>query len=68
MVDMIETEEWAITKAGQVGGEYLDSIKISDLSRLTMLQYSVYVRCIVSSYLGEMNRLQLIAKDSLPPF
>jgi hypothetical protein len=67
MVDMTETEAWAITKAGQVGGEYLDELRITDLSRLTMGQYSVYVRCIVSSYLGEIARLQgTPTKDGVP--
>ena len=68
MVDMNETEAWAITHSGQIGGQYLDSIKISDLSRLTMEQYSIYVRCIVSAYLGEISRLQAVQKDSPAPF
>ena len=69
MIDPNKMEEWAITKAGQVGGEFLDELRISDLSRLTMTQYNTYVRCIISCYLGQMDIFRLAAaKDHPLPF
>ena len=68
MIDATKAEKWAITKAGQVGGEYLDQLKITDLSRLTMAQYDIYVRCIISSYLGLIEIARSSAKDSPFPF
>jgi len=68
MIDADKMEEWAITKAGQTGGEFLDELRISDLSRLTMTQYSAFVRCIISSYLGQISIFQNAAKEFPCPF
>ena len=69
MIDATKTELNAILNAGQIGGEFLDSVKITDLSRLTQQQYQTYVRCIISAYLGEMDRLRLIPiKENELPF
>ncbi len=69
MIDATKTEFDAILHAGQMGGEFLDSLKITDLSHMTQAQYNTFIRCVVSAYLGEINRLaQAAAKDFPIPF
>ena len=66
MIDMTETERKAILHAGQMGGEYLDELRITDLYKLSQGQYETYVRCVVSAYLGEIARLAHKSTSPLP--
>jgi hypothetical protein len=66
MIDMIATEKTAILHAGTMGGEYLDSIKITDLSRLTIEQYGIFIRCVVSAYLGQIQILSAQDEKEIP--
>lgn len=69
MVDMTETEKHAIIHGGNMGGQMLDELKIYDLGRLTQAQYECFIRCVVSGYLGEMDRLRVAAAKDFPlPF
>ena len=69
MIDANETEMWAITHGGNMGGQFLDELRITDFSRMTQGQYQTFIRCIISGYLGEMARLQSLVKpDSKVPF
>ena len=66
MIDMTETERKAIIHGGNIGGEYLDDLRITDLAKLNQGQYETYVRCVVSAYLGEIARLSQQATSPLP--
>ena len=66
MIDMTENERSAIIHGGNCGGEYLDSIRITDLARLTQANYETFIRCVVSGYLGEMDRLRAAAAKDFP--
>lgn len=69
MIDASKTELEAILHAGQMAGEFLDSLKITDLSRMTQAQYNTFIRCVVSAYLGQLTILQVAdAKDFPIPY
>ena len=69
MIDATKTELYAILHAGQMAGEFLDSLKITDLSRMTQDQYNTFIRCVVSAYLGQMDILRVAAAKDFPlPF
>ena len=69
MIDASKTELQAILHAGQMAGEFLDSLKITDLSRMTQAQYNTFIRCAVSAYLGQIAILQVAAAKDFPlPF
>lgn len=50
MVDPDEHECVALEFASQMGGEYLESIGVTDLSRVTADQWQSLVECIVTGY------------------
>lgn len=60
MVDPTEAEQDAMLKAGQAGGEYLDSIDKFDLSKLTHGEYMTFVEAVITTYLDELR--------NTPPF
>ena len=67
MIDPTLNEQQAIVHSGNIGGQYLDSIRVTDLSRLTQIQYETYVRVLISAYQGEMQRLCAVRpQDNFP--
>ena len=57
MVDMTENEIQAIMHAGTPGGEYLDSIKKTDLAVLTEEEWYTFIECIVTGYQDKLFEL-----------
>lgn len=54
-------EEWelpAIMHGGANGGEYLDSIGIYSLDKLSPEQWQTFLECICLNYHAEHNRLK----------
>ena len=45
MVDWTKEEDEMLLQAGQAGGEYLDSIGVTDLGRLNKTQWTMFLRC-----------------------
>ena len=66
MVDPTATELNAIVHASNMGGEFLDEIRITDLAKLTTWQYRAYIRVIISAYQGEIDRLRVAAAKDFP--
>ena len=66
MIDPSQTELNAIVHASNMGGEFLDELRITDLAKLTTWQYRAYIRVIISAYQGEMQRLQIAAAKDFP--
>ena len=68
MIDMTNTEYQAIVYAGNQGGQYLDSIRLTDLSKLNQGQYETFIRVLISSYQNQLVLIQAAVKDSQPPY
>lgn len=56
MKDPTKDELDAIDAGGQCGGEYLDEIGKTDLSTMTEDEWRTFCRCIVTGYIGEMQK------------
>jgi hypothetical protein len=50
MIDPDEHEAKALEGAGQMGGEYLESLGVTDLGQMTAEQWALLVECIVTGY------------------
>ena len=48
--DMTEKEFEAMIKAGQMGGEYLESIGKTDLSLLSQQEWQTFLKCVCLEY------------------
>jgi hypothetical protein len=68
MIDATDTELAALLYAGNCGGEYLDSIRLTDLARLNQAQYQTFIRVLISSYQNQLVLIQAAQKDSPAPF
>jgi hypothetical protein len=58
MSDIQDWEREAILNAGANGGEYLESIGITDLQSLTPHQWQTFLEVICIHYHAEHNRLK----------
>jgi hypothetical protein len=56
MIDKTHDEKAALVAGGNAGGEYLDSIGITDLVTLSVEQYQQYVECVVGGYIEHLER------------
>ena len=50
MIDATEEEIFAAQNAGVIAGEYLESIKKYDLSRITQAEWQQFVLILIDSY------------------
>ena len=57
MIDKTHDEQAALVAGGNAGGEYLDSIGITDLVTLTVEQYQQYVECVVGGYIEHLEKV-----------
>ena len=57
MIDPTKSEREAMVHAGINGGEYLDSIKKTDLAKMSDDEWNTFVEAIVTGYIEEMQRL-----------
>ena len=57
MIDPTPNEIAALEHGGCMGGEYLDSIRCSDLSRLTHEQWRTFIEAVVAGYIDRMQAL-----------
>ena len=55
MIDKNADEEQAMIAGGNAGGEYLDSIGVTDLVTLSVEQYRTYVECVVTGYVNYLS-------------
>ena len=51
MIDKTPENQQSLVKASQFGGEYLDSIGVYDLTRLTEEQWATFIECVVDGFL-----------------
>lgn len=56
MIDKTHDEQAALVAGGNAGGQYLDSIGITDLVTLSVEQYQQYVECVVGGYLDHLQQ------------
>ncbi len=62
MIDPTPNEHAALAYAGDMGGDYLDSLGLTDLAQLSPEQWQTFLSCVIGGY-GE--RLQeLAAQDA----
>ncbi len=57
MIDPTPNEIAALEHGGRMGGEYLDSVRCSDLSRLTLDQWRTFIETVVTGYIDRMQSL-----------
>lgn len=57
MIDPTPNEIAALEHGGHMGGEYLDSIRCTDLSRLTLDQWRTFIEAVVTGYADHLRRL-----------
>jgi hypothetical protein len=65
MIDPDEIERIAVLAGGRDGGEYLDSLGVSDLASLNDQQWAQFLRCVVGGFQRAMQDIQH-ANDGLP--
>ncbi|WP_435018473.1 DUF6511 domain-containing protein [Tundrisphaera sp. TA3] len=65
MTDPDEKERIALLAGGRMGGEYLDSLGVSDLAALDDGRWLQFLRCVVGGYADAMHQFHL-ATDGLP--
>jgi hypothetical protein len=58
MTDMQPFEIEAALYGGQMGGEYLESIGVTDLKTLSSEQWRTFLVTVTSNYHAEHNRLK----------
>lgn len=57
MIDPTPNEQAALRHGGSMGGEYLESIRLTDLARLTEDQWLTFVEAIVTGYCDALRDL-----------
>lgn len=57
MNDLEEYEENALTYAGQMAGEYLESINKTDLTTLTPQEWEIFIKCVGVNFLTKRAEL-----------
>jgi uncharacterized protein YdaT len=50
MIDKTKKEEHAIDIAGQVAGEYIDSLGKTDLALFSQEEYATFIEAVVTAY------------------
>lgn len=60
-MDIQDWEKDAAHNAGRVGGEYLESVGVFDISKLTKEQWETFLECVCMAY--EVEKVKLS-----PPF
>lgn len=67
MLDPQDLEVKALQEAGMAGGEYLESIRQTDLRQLTSAQWGTFVKAVVGCYVDQLqsaaNRLREVAAE-----
>ena len=71
MIDPDERERIALLTGGRDGGEYLDSLAMSDLASLADDQWFQFLRCVVGGFQAAMQAIQHanhgLPHDAPPP-
>ena len=57
MIDPDEHEAKALEHAGEMGGEYLESLGVTDLAQITPTQWGILIECIVTGYQDRLAAL-----------
>lgn len=62
MIDPTPNECAALAYASEMGGEYLDSLGLTDLAQLSPDQWQTFLRCIIGGYGARLQ--ELAAQDT----
>jgi len=57
MIDLTPNERAAMAEGGKAGGEYLESIRKTDLVALTEAEWDTFVEVIVTGYCDHLREL-----------
>ena len=63
MIDPTPQEQEAINRAGELAGEYLESIGKTDLAKLEVDEWQTFLEAVVTGY---TDRLRELTKDQVP--
>jgi len=61
MIDPTPNEIAALEHGGRMGGEYLDSLRCTDLARLTVDQWRTFIDIVVTGYANHLR--DLVSRD-----
>lgn len=61
MIDPTPNERAAIRRGGEMGGEYLESVRKTDLSRLTETEWLTFVEAVITGYCDALR--EFAARD-----
>lgn len=59
MIDATDYEKMAAVYAGKMAGEYLESIKKTDLARMTSVERGTFIISIINAYQTKMLEYSL---------
>lgn len=62
MIDPTPNERHAMKLGGQAGGEFLNSIGVTDLATMTVDQWDTFISCVVGGYTEQLSGLD----DEIP--
>ncbi|CAK0745765.1 hypothetical protein CCP2SC5_1380002 [Azospirillaceae bacterium] len=57
MIDPTPNEIAALEHGGRMGGEYLESLRRTDLAQLTVEQWRTFIEAVVTGYCDHMQAL-----------
>ena len=63
MIDPTPNEIAALENGGRLGGEYLDSVRCTDLARLTVEQWRCFIDAVVTGYSDHLRNLAARDQD-----
>lgn len=61
MIDPTPNERAAIRRGGEMGGEYLESVRKADLSQLTETEWLTFVEAVITGYCDALR--EFAARD-----
>lgn len=65
MIDPTDLELAAMDEAGNLGGEYLDEIKKTDLSSLTLEEWQTFIRVVCGGYVDSVVAMTEKANNAM---
>jgi hypothetical protein len=65
MIDPTDLELAAMDDAGNLGGEYLDEIKKTDLSTLTHDEWQTFIRTVCGGYVDSVVEKNAAANNAM---
>lgn len=66
MIDPNTKEFQAMDYAGNIGFDYIDTLKSDKFSDLTQEEYMTFIECVITAYQDKMRTTEEILNDEIP--